>query len=421
VTGRVREAHARSLAQLRENADQRGFLASPVDRLNYRAIWGRDGSICAAAAYSTGDEELIDHARRTLRTLAKHRADNGQVPSYLVVGPDNEITEVNYGGWGQITSIDTSLWFLIACQSAFRQRHEHEFVEDPLFDCYRDVIRYLGAIDANSCGLLEIPLAGDWTDILNRSYHILYDQVLWFRALQGAAELARDGNRPEEAERYGRMATRVRDRLNADFWWDDADTVARVADKYKLRNELPQHPDLHYYQSHLTPFLNDWSHRFDAFANVLAAVMGAAPRARAEAIAALVTARRLDRPFALRVLDPPIRDGDPDAYRLRVADEPPYEYHNGGIWPMAGGFWVLHLWSLGRTEEAWTALANLAEALAAPAANGPPWGFCEYFHGRTFEPKGVRNLSWNGAAYIFAYEAVAADRPPGFVARAPAR
>ena len=41
---------------------------------------------------------------------------------------------------------------------------------------------WLSAHDSNNDGLLEIPEAGDWTDLFGRSYHVLYDEVLWYRA-----------------------------------------------------------------------------------------------------------------------------------------------------------------------------------------------------------------------------------------------
>ena len=41
---------------------------------------------------------------------------------------------------------------------------------------------WLSAHDSNTDGLLEIPEAGDWTDLFGRSYHVLYDEVLWYRA-----------------------------------------------------------------------------------------------------------------------------------------------------------------------------------------------------------------------------------------------
>lgn len=399
------EAYRESIERLRANSVEHGFLAAPHDRRNYRAVWARDGCLCAVAAYLSGDAGLMETARRTLHTLADHQSDNGQVPSYLLVEGDGRISEVNYSGYGEVTSIDSSLWFLFACHAIFRQGGEHEFVEHPLHERYREVIRYLRSIDANSCGLLEIPIAGDWSDILNRSYHVLYDEVLWFRALYGAAELAEGAGDHANAASYAHLAVRVWRRLNDDFWWDDAEVVRRVAEKYMIRNPLPREPCFPYYQSHLTPFIHNWPHRFDAFANVLAALMGVAPPDRVEAIVRRVMETGLDHPHPLRVLDPPIREDDPDAFQLRISDEPPFSYHNGGIWPLAGGFWVVFLARLGRGAEAGQALVNLAGALRLAPAGRPPWGMYEYLHGRTCEPSGTRHLSWSAAAYVLAYRA----------------
>ena len=410
----IEEAYARSIDQLKRNVCPYGFLASPIDRRNYRAVWSRDGCICAVAAYVSGDEELINHARHTLRTLAEHQADNGQVPSYLLVAEDDEIRHANYGGWGEITSIDSSLWFLIACQTAFMRRKESEFIDDPLFETYRRVFRYLFAIDANSCGLLEIPIAGDWTDILNRSYHVLYDEVLWYRALRSGARLAEHADEGHDRRYYDQAARRVRERLNDEFWWDNGDVVARVAKRYKIRHDLPKNPDFHFYQSHLTPFLNDWHQRFDAFANVLAGLLGVASPERTDAIIRQVCERKLAHPYPLRVLDPPIEAKDPDAYGLLVSQEPPYEYHNGGIWPLAGGFWVMLLSLVGKKDDAHDALHRLACALRLPATDEDQWGFYEHLHGQTGEAMGTRDLTWNGAAYLLAYHAVVENQYPAF-------
>ena len=39
-------------------------------------------------------------------------------------------------------------------------------------------MNWLSALDSNNDGLLEVPEAGDWTDLFGRSYHVLYDEVL---------------------------------------------------------------------------------------------------------------------------------------------------------------------------------------------------------------------------------------------------
>ena len=44
------EGRERSIALLRACATERGFLATPTERDNYRRVWGRDGSVMALAA-----------------------------------------------------------------------------------------------------------------------------------------------------------------------------------------------------------------------------------------------------------------------------------------------------------------------------------------------------------------------------------
>jgi glycogen debranching enzyme len=80
----------------------------------------------------------------------------------------------------------------------------------------------------------------------------------------------------------------------------------------------------------------------------------------------------------------------------------PHQYHNGGIWPFVGAYWVMVLAQLGRTKEAQQALARLA---AVNALDG--WRFTEWLHGRTAAPMGTAGQSWNAATYLLACDAVA--------------
>jgi len=396
------EAYHRSLELMRRNSCPAGFLASSaIADDNYHAVWGRDGSICASAALLSGDATLIETARVTLRTLAAHQADNGQIPSYLPVDGNGEVTGIVYGGHGRITTIDSNLWFLIACQTAFEELGDEAFLERDLTDVYERTIRHLRSLDSDNCGLLEIPVGGDWTDILDRSYHILYDEVLWFRALRCASLLCEELGEKDRAASMQRRANAVRDQLNAHFWWD-AEGRRRAVDAYDIHNDVPEE-EFPFYQTHLQPFSNHWYHRFDAFANVLAALMGVADAPRVGRILERVRARGLAQVYPLQVLDPPIRPGEWDAHSLDAAKEPLLEYHNGGIWPLAGGFWILLLSELGFTEEAEANLARLAAGLRAGGASDGEWGFHEYFHGQTGAPGGKPWQTWSAAAYVLGY------------------
>ncbi|MDQ8184737.1 glycoside hydrolase 100 family protein [Pelagicoccus sp. SDUM812002] len=408
-TPNVEEAYRQSLALLYECSTPHGFVASSVFRKNYHSVWGRDGCICATAAFLTDDDKLLKTAIETVKTLASNQAPNGQIPSYLQLDENNEVIDIVYGGLGEITTIDANLWFMIACQTAVDMHGDKDFITESTMEVYRKVIEFLHCIDCNSCGLLEIPVAGDWTDILNRSYHVLYDETLWYRALKCASSLSEAAGRVEESENFERSAQRVKKRINADFWWEDHDTIQRVCQKYMIKNQLDKDHSFPFFQSHLRPFANTWSHRMDSFANVLAALMGIAPHDRIDTIIDTVFERQLHKPFPLRVLDPPIQEGDADADQLRLSDESAWHYHNGGIWPLAGGFWALLLKRVGRESDAEEALSDLATALKVNTDGRESWGFYEYFHGREHTPAGTPRLAWNGAAFLIAYQGIRHD------------
>ena len=88
------------------------------------------------------------------------------------------------------------------------------------------------------------------------------------------------------------------------------------------------------------------------------------------------------------------------AYMERHQQNHPHQYHNGGIWPFVGGFWVVALAQLGRTN--WLRRAR-------PAGARQPlddWRFTEWFHGGTLAPMGMAGQSWNAATYLLARRAV---------------
>jgi glycogen debranching enzyme len=178
---------------------------------------------------------------------------------------------------------------------------------------------------------------------------------------------------------------------------------------YLIGTKIPNEEML-FYQSYLQPFHNRWYQRFDAFGNVLAALSGIASDERAERIIQKVFDRRLDQPAPLRVLDPVVMPGDEDWLEMYHDKQPPYVYHNGGIWPLAGGFWVSLLAKRGHRQEAEAALERLAHALRASHDSEAAWGFHEYLHGQSGQPMGRRHQAWSAASYILAYHSVHHDR-----------
>ncbi|MGO4612217.1 amylo-alpha-1,6-glucosidase, partial [Variovorax sp. 2RAF20] len=67
-------------------------------------------------------------------------------------------------------------------------------------------------------------------------------------------------------------------------------------------------------------------------------------------------------PFPVRVVLHPLTRQDPlwRPYMARHQQNLVHQYHNGGIWPFVGGFWVMALARLGLHDMAWPELARLA-------------------------------------------------------------
>jgi hypothetical protein len=141
----------------------------------------------------------------------------------------------------------------------------------------------------------------------------------------------------------------------------------------------------------------------DVFGNLLAILCGLASDARGrDIVQALRTASAAD-PYPIRVVTRPITRGHAlwRAYMSRHQQNRPHQYHNGGIWPFVGGFWVLALMRVGLHELASEALLGLAHVNRLE-----DWRFSEWLDGSTLKPMGMAGQSWNAATFLLARRAV---------------
>jgi glycogen debranching enzyme len=140
------------------------------------------------------------------------------------------------------------------------------------------------------------------------------------------------------------------------------------------------------------------------FGNVLAVLMGLADeRATRRTLDALAKAHVGD-PYPVRAVTHPIRHKSSlwRPYMARHRQNQVWQYHNGGIWPMVGGFWVAALAGAGRARQAQQGLVGMARACEVG-----DWAFTEWLHGRTLAPRGMPGQSWNAAAFLMAESALA--------------
>jgi hypothetical protein len=398
------EGYSRARALLRDCATPDGFVASPSDHDNYRRIWGRDGTIIALAALLTGESELMEAARKTFETLAAHQGPHGEIPSNV----DPVTGRISYGG--TTGRVDANLWFLIGCGEYWRATADESFLERML-PAVEKVRFLLGAWEFNTRGLLYVPLTGDWADEYLHNGYVLYDQLLY---LQSQCTLARlhaavHGSSDHAlVEKIGRLRHLIR----ANYWFDGEPDPGDVYHEV-LFEKGRDAACTHCAGRHWMPFFSPagYGYRFDALANVLVSLLDVADdNQRAQVDDLVATEVTPDALPLLPAFHPVIEPVDEDWEHLQMMfsytfKNKPYEFHNGGLWPMVTGFYVADLARRGRMDAAQRYLQAIHLANALPM-EGEAWGFPEFVHGQKFTAGGTRHQGWSAAGAVIGHHAL---------------
>ena len=378
----VETCRQKSVELLQTNLSPQGILAATpgarAESRGYAAIFGRDAAVCAIGMALSRDAVLEREAAAGLMTLAAHQAPNGQIPKFV----DVRAQEADFWYLG---CIDATLWWLIALDFLDR-RAAADGLRQRLAPGIAKAIQWLQAQEHQRFFLLQQNEASDWADIMPRSGFVLYTNALWY-CVKHLYGLERAGD--------------TRANFNQLFHPFSADLAqyrrARLLAHYAKRNA--KNRDLY------LSFVNFsfYGEEGDVFGNLLALLCGLA-----DGEAERRTLRALDRagaaePWPVRVVCEPIPAGSAlwRAYMSRHRQNLEWQYHNGGIWPFVGGFWVAALVRAGARDRARAELAKLA---GANALDG--WAFTEWLHGRTLAPGGMRGQSWNAASFLIALDAV---------------
>lgn len=381
-----------------------GFLASPTDKANYRRIWARDGVIIGLAALLTGNSNLIGTFRSTLETLAEHQGPHGEIPSNV----DPTSGRVSYGG--TTGRVDADLWFVLGCGEYWRATGDREFL-DTMIPVIEKVRFLLGAWEFNNRGLLYVPATGDWADEYIHNGYILYDQVLYLQVLRTLCELRAHACGSED-HRLRSRTSQLKHRIRDNYWFEDDDgTPDDVYHEilYKKGRKAAQRCENRYWMPFFSP--HGYGYRFDAFANVLVSLLDVSDDRRRDRVDNFID--ELTSDFPLRLLPafhPVIKPLDEDWKELNITfsytfRNKPYEYHNGGLWPMITGFYVADLARRGKKQQAEIFLEGIHRANAT-AMRGAAWSFPEYVHGRDFQPAGTRQQCWSAAGAIIGHKAL---------------
>ncbi|MBC7841734.1 MAG: hypothetical protein H7099_05455 [Gemmatimonadaceae bacterium] len=322
-----------------------------------------------------GDVRVTAGLAHTLEGLRDTQGAEGQIASNFELR-DGQPPHVSFGSLAP--RIDGATWYLVGVALAARRGAINP---DDFEDSVHATVRVLDALEYNGRHLIYIPTGGNWADEYIYDGYILYDQVLraWALRLLGVTY---------EEHAWAEKAARIAARIDESFW-----PTARSARCHPIASFSPVvRRDI-----------------FDLAACSLLALSDLAP-AMSHAALDWITTEFLDAGKLPPAFHPVIDEGDADwpalrRYHLHEFRNRPYEYHNGGIWPIWLGWLALALAHTERTA----ALETLRQLAAAQLTATPSYGFEEYFHGATGQALGTPHMAYSATGIVFLEVAAHAD------------
>ncbi len=344
---------------IRQCSTKHGLFAS-AGKGGYDEVWARDSIISFLGASLVKDDLFKKTFKQSIITLASNQSRSGQIPN-AVDKFSKRKKHVDFA------SIDSSLWYIIG-HCIYRKRYK----DNSFFKKYKKSLEkaliWLRYQDTGETGMLTQLPTTDWQDAFPHKYgYTINTQALYCKVLnlignkKDAAKLKLTVNSNEDKKLW-----------NGSFY---------APYRWKNHNKYKE--------------TGNW---FDSLGNILAIVFDLADNSKAKKILSYIEKNRINMPYPVKAIYPPIRKGAKNwqDYFEDCEARKPYHYLNGGIWTFIGGFYVLSLIKLKKFQKAEKELKKLAEANLK--GNFPEWinPLTKKSHGKL--------QAWNAGMYILAYE-----------------
>jgi len=304
--------------------------------------------------------------------------------------------------WWMPGSIDSTLWWSIAVLEYYKVTKDEDFF---ILNKYKldKAFNWLTYQDTNNDCLLEQGESSDWADEMPRTGTVLYTNCLWYWLVKLRIEV-------EGMSELSILKAKIFEAFNTLFKIHKTtdSNLNYLPDNEYIRNNSWAKSILETINSevvYLPYYLSAVSHRSyemrcDVYGNILACYLGLADKDQANSITQHIIRTGINKPFPIAVLYPPIYPGEADwrSYLTKGRQNYPHQYHNGGIWPYVGGFWVMWLAEYNQ-QLAKEELHNLA---LANRLND--WEFNEYLQSESGTPMGIPHQSWSMSMYLAAYK-----------------
>lgn len=383
----------------------------------YPQVWARDSMITLLGASLIKDQKVKQSLKSSLETLAKYQTELGCVPNSVNV--KNKAINMR-------STMDGNSWYIIGHYLYYLAYKDLAFLKK-YYSSIQKSILWMRYQDSNACGLLEMQEAADWKDLFVTRGNGLYINVLFSQALSCGGKIAEICGKAEEAKFYKKLSEDMKKKINERFWLEkpkgdlesvfiESQTVKLFCPppkvgrrklietewwKYAYLEALAKLHSLPFYLSYIS--FHDYGDWFDAFGNLAAIIFGIADKEKSEIILNYISQAGIAIPYPIKATYPTQRPGYKDWREYYKSNNLnlPHHYHNGGIWPFLGGFYVAALVKMARFKEAEQQLIKLAEA--NQLGKTQQWEFNEWLHGKYGLPMGIEKQAWSAGMYIYAY------------------
>lgn len=390
-----------AVENLIKNQTVHGMTASRamecMEKETYASLFPRDIGVSTLGMIASGNAELIDLAKRSLASLVDSQSERGQFPQNY-----DPVKKETY--WWMPGTIDGTLWWAIAFLEYVKTTGDRDFynILKPNLD---RAFTWLTYQDTNNDNLLEQGEASGWDDEMPRQGTVLYTNALWYWLVGLRIEVEKRNDLEE-------IKQQIYEGVNTLLWVHKGDDrgAKYIPDNQYTKSMIYASTMIEYSNTQVVYapyYLGYSSHRSyemrcEVYGNILACLTGLADEKKSRLITDYILRSGINIPYPVKVLYPPIYPGESDwrQYMAKAKQNYPWQYHNGGVWPYVGGFWVTWLAKCDKT----LAKSELEKLANANAVND--FEFNEFLHGEHGTPMGVPYQSWNMAMYIKAYKAV---------------
>jgi glycogen debranching enzyme len=354
-------AYEKAVECIKECSTPYGIIASGGTD-GYNAVWSRDSMITCLGASLVKNKDFREAFKSSLGILREHQSKNGQIPNCVDKFSERK-PHVDF------KTIDSSLWFIIG-NYVYKDRFNDKKLLIENKSSINKALNWLACQDTGEIGMLTQLPTSDWQDAFPHRYgYTINTQALYYKVLNLFGK-------KDEAEKLKLFVNEDRD----DNLWNGEFYVPYRWKNHGVYREI-----------------GDW---FDSLGNLLAIIFDLADKDKSEKILSYIEENKINEPYPVRVIYPPIEEGSKywQDYYLDCEAGQPNHYSNGGIWGYVGGFYILALIKTGKLKKAEVELKKLAERDLN--ANFPEWT-----NPLTKEHNG-RLQAWEAGMYILAYESL---------------